>query len=91
MGIDPAWGSSAFGIVITQIVDGVIQVLYAEDFERAEHSDMIDRVWRLVGKYDPTKIYVDGANPSFIQKYKNTDKRRPRIRKTDRERLNTRG
>jgi hypothetical protein len=29
MGIDPAWGSSAFGIVVTQLVNDVVQVLYA--------------------------------------------------------------
>ena len=28
MGIDAAWGSSAFGIVITRFVDGKIQILY---------------------------------------------------------------
>jgi len=27
MGIDPAYGSSSFGIVITQLVDGQVQVL----------------------------------------------------------------
>src|SRR5918911_602403 len=26
MGIDPAWGSSAFGIVVTQFVDGIVQI-----------------------------------------------------------------
>lgn len=70
IGLDPAWGSSNFGICITQLVDGKVQVLYAEEFERAEHSNMIDKVWGLVLKYDPTKIYIDGANPSFIRSLK---------------------
>jgi hypothetical protein len=30
MGIDPAYGSSAFGIVVTQWVDGIVQILYAD-------------------------------------------------------------
>jgi hypothetical protein len=30
MGIDPALGSSAFGIVVTQWVDGIVQILHAE-------------------------------------------------------------
>jgi hypothetical protein len=30
MGIDPAYGSSAFGIVVTQWMDNHIQILYAE-------------------------------------------------------------
>jgi hypothetical protein len=34
MGIDPAWSSSAFGIVVTQWVDGTIQILHAEECRR---------------------------------------------------------
>jgi hypothetical protein len=33
MGIDPGFGSSPFGIVITQWTDGQTHVLYAEEFE----------------------------------------------------------
>ena len=36
MGINPGWGSSPFGIVITQWTDGQIQILYAEEFERPD-------------------------------------------------------
>lgn len=32
MGIDPGFGSSNFGIVIVQRTDGMIQVVYAEEF-----------------------------------------------------------
>jgi hypothetical protein len=31
VGLDPAWGSSAFGIVVTQWVDNQIQIMYAEE------------------------------------------------------------
>jgi hypothetical protein len=31
MGIDPACGSSAFGIVVTQWADGIVQILHAEE------------------------------------------------------------
>ena len=30
MGIDPAYGSSAFDIVITEWVDGIVQIMHAE-------------------------------------------------------------
>ena len=33
MGIDPAFGSSAFGIVITQRADNQIQIMHAEEYE----------------------------------------------------------
>ena len=31
MGIDPAYGSSAFGIVVTQWVDGIVQIMHVEE------------------------------------------------------------
>ncbi len=40
MGIDPGFGSSPFGIVIVQFSDGVIEVLYADEFERQRYEDM---------------------------------------------------
>jgi hypothetical protein len=32
IGLDPGFGSSAFGICITELVDGMINVLYADEF-----------------------------------------------------------
>jgi hypothetical protein len=34
MGIDPAYGSSAFGIVVTEWVDNHIQILHPEEYHR---------------------------------------------------------
>jgi hypothetical protein len=74
MGIDPAWGSSAFGIVITRFVDGRIQILYADQFERPDFNQMIQKVWELYMKFQfdgsVDRIYVDGASPSFIRSLK---------------------
>jgi hypothetical protein len=36
MGIDPAFGSSAFGIVITQRSDNQIQIMHAEEYQRPD-------------------------------------------------------
>ena len=47
MGIDPAWGSSAFGIVITGLVDGIIRVLYAEEYQRPDYNEMLHTVVEL--------------------------------------------
>lgn len=71
MGIDPGFGSSPFGIVITQFSDEQVQVLFAEEFERPDFNEMIDLVTRLASKYgfslnSGSKIFVDGANPSVI-------------------------
>jgi Terminase RNaseH-like domain len=70
MGIDPAWGSSAFGIVVTQFVDGICQVLHAEEYQRPDYNEMLSTVWKLIRKYEVHKIYIDGANPSFIRSLK---------------------
>jgi hypothetical protein len=68
MGIDPAWGSSAFGIVVTQWADGgTIQILHAEEYQRPDYNEMLSTVYGLISKYDVDKVYIDGANPSFIK------------------------
>jgi Terminase RNaseH-like domain len=70
MGIDPAYGSSAFGIVVTQWVDNYIQILYAEEHHRPDYNEMLSLVYSLMSKYQVDKVYIDGANPSFIKSLK---------------------
>jgi hypothetical protein len=70
MGIDPAYGSSAFGIVVTQWVDNHIQITHAEEYHRPDYNEMLSLVYGLISKYQVDKIYIDGANPSFIKSLK---------------------
>ena len=70
MGIDPAYGSSAFGIVVTQWEDNHIQILHAEEYHRPDYNEMLSMVYGLISKYQVDKIYIDGANPSFIKSLK---------------------
>jgi hypothetical protein len=70
MGIDPAYGSSSFGIVVTQFVDGQVQILHAEEYKRPDFNEMLSNAWDLIVKYTVQKIYIDGANPSFIKSLK---------------------
>ena len=70
MGIDPAYGSSAFGIVVTQWIDNHIHILHAEEYHRPEYNEMLSTVYGLMSKYNVDKIYIDGANPSFIRSLK---------------------
>jgi Terminase RNaseH-like domain len=70
MGIDPAWGSSAFGIVVTQWVDGVVQIMHAEEYHRPDYNEMLSLVYGLMSKYQVDSVYIDGANPSFIKSLK---------------------
>ena len=70
MGIDPGWGSSAFAVVVTQFQDGVVQVLEARQWEKVDFNEVLKEITTIITKYDPTKIYIDGANPSFIRSLK---------------------
>jgi hypothetical protein len=70
IGIDPAYGSSAFGIVVTQWVDNHIQILHAEEYHRPDYNEMLATVYGLMSTYDVDKVYIDGANPSFIKSLK---------------------
>src|ERR671933_640158 len=70
MGIDPAYGSSAFGIVVTQWKDNHIQILHAEEYHRPDYNEMLNKVYSLMSKYQVDKTYIDGANPSFIRSLK---------------------
>ncbi len=70
MGIDPAYGSSAFGIVVTQWEDNHIQILHAEEYNRPDYNEMLSVVYGLMSKYSIDKVYIDGANPSFIKSLK---------------------
>jgi hypothetical protein len=70
MGIDPAYGSSAFGIVITRFADGIVQILYAQEYHRPDYNEMLSLVYDLMTKYNVDKVYIDGANPSFIKSLK---------------------
>jgi len=70
MGIDPGYGSSAFGVVVTQWADDHIQVLHAEEYHRPDYDEMLLTVYGLISKYQIDKTYIDGANPSFIRSLK---------------------
>jgi hypothetical protein len=70
MGIDPAWGGSTFGIVVTQWADNHIQILHAEEYHKPDYNEMLSTVYSLMSKCDIDMVYVDGTNPSFIKSLK---------------------
>jgi hypothetical protein len=54
LGIDPGFGSSPFGLVITEWVDNQIKIAYAEEFERPDFNQSIKITLSLVTKYGIT-------------------------------------
>lgn len=72
VGIDPSFGSSKFGFVVTRFANGRIEVLEAEEHDRdhLHHPVMISRVWQIKQKHGITTIYCDAANPEVWQSLK---------------------
>lgn len=70
MGVDPGFGSSAFGIVVTRFVDGKAQIIFADEFSRPDYDEMLQLVLELRTRYGVDKIYLDGANPEFCKSIK---------------------
>ena len=55
MGIDPTYGSSSFGIVVTQFVDGQVQIVHAEEYKRPDFNEMLETTWNLIVNYTVQK------------------------------------
>jgi hypothetical protein len=75
VGLDPGFGSSNFGVCITELVDGMVNVIHAEEYNRPDFNEMINTTIELLNEYNITfgnscRIFVDGANPSFIRALK---------------------
>src|SRR3569623_869826 len=51
-------------------VDGIVQILHAEEYHRPDYNEMLSLVYGLMSKYNVDSVYVDGANPSFIRSLK---------------------
>jgi hypothetical protein len=74
IGIDPSYGSSKFAIVVSQFMDGRIQVLYANEFDRPDPMEMERLAIDLTHQYglfenntQNGQVIVDGANVNFIK------------------------
>ena len=70
MGIDAGFGSSKFGIVVTQLTYGRAEVVFAEEYERPDFGDMIQRIITIRQNYGVQKLFVDAANPEIIRSLK---------------------
>jgi hypothetical protein len=75
VGLDPGFGSSKFGVCITELRDGLVNVLHAEEYPRPDFNEMIKTTVHLLEEYNirfdnSCRIFVDAANPSFISTLK---------------------
>jgi hypothetical protein len=75
VGLDPGFGSSNFGVCITEVRDGIVNVLHAEEYQRPDYNTMIQTTISLLDKYGITResgcrIYTDGSNSAFTSSLK---------------------
>jgi hypothetical protein len=70
MGIDAGFGSSKFAIVVTQMTYGRVEVIYADEFERPDFIEMIQKIITIRQNYNVHKLVVDAANPEIITSLK---------------------
>lgn len=71
MGVDAGFGSSKFGIVVTGLNrHGIVEVLYAEEYDRPNFQDMIDEIINVRRNYNVNKLYIDDANPEVVRALK---------------------
>ena len=73
LGVDPAFGSSAFGLVLTEHIPehDTIRVLYAEQFDNHPNiQDMVDLIFDFHRQYHNLWIPIDAANRGFITSLK---------------------
>jgi hypothetical protein len=75
MGLDPGFGSSNFGVCITELINGKVNVLHAEEYARPDFNEMLRITTSLMYKYginfeNRCHVFIDGANPEFIRALK---------------------
>ena len=75
VGIDPGFGSSPFAVVISEIRTSMVNIVYADEFERPSFNKIISIVMKLIKHFNITfrnggRIYVDVSNPPVISTLK---------------------
>ena len=73
LGVDPAFGSSSFGLVLTEHLqeEDKIRVLLAEEYaDHPDPNDMVERIFEIHRQYFNLHIFVDAAARGFITSLK---------------------
>lgn len=70
IGIDPGWGSSPFGITVSEYSDNKVRVLYAEEYQRPDYETILEKVYWLYRQTNPDKVCIDGSAADFVQSLK---------------------
>jgi hypothetical protein len=69
------YGSSAFAICIVEVINGELNIAFADEWPRLDFNESIANTERLMAEYDIDRrhgapVFVDASNPSFIRSLK---------------------
>ena len=73
LGIDPGFGSSSFGLVLTEHLqeEDKIRVLLAEEYiDHPDPNAMVERIFQIHREFFNLRIFVDSAARGFITSLK---------------------
>jgi hypothetical protein len=70
MGIDPGFGSSSTGIVITRYQNQKLEVVHAEEITKGIYEEIHKHILDLAKEYNIGKIFVDGSATALIRSLK---------------------
>jgi hypothetical protein len=62
--------STSMGIDPASYPHHRIQIMHAKEYTKPDYNEMLSTVYSLMSKYSVDKVYIDGANPSFIRSLK---------------------
>jgi hypothetical protein len=69
---DPGFGSSQFGICITEKRSGIPYTIYSKSYRRESATAMIKEIGRLADLYGVKKWGCDSANPEIVKDMRET-------------------
>lgn len=69
---DPGFGSSQFGICISERRNGIPHIIYSKSYRRESATSMIKEIGRLADLYTVKKWGCDKANPEIIKDMRET-------------------
>jgi hypothetical protein len=66
VGLDPGFGSCNFGVCITEVRDGIVNVLHAEEYQRPDYNTMIQTTISLLDKYGMLMMFFSSSYSSSM-------------------------
>jgi hypothetical protein len=71
LGIDISPGKAGFGICVTEVLNGMVNVIYAEEYPGPNFAEQINIILKVLRNYQMSfrhgdRVFIDGSMPAFI-------------------------